>query len=81
MKTTYTFTVLRYVHDIVAGEFVNVGVALYAPDVRYVSAICTPRYGRLNKVFLEVNGDHLRSLMRFIQARVNAADGKGAPIT
>ena len=69
MKTTYTFTVLRYIHDIVAGEFVNVGLALYAPEARYVSAICTPRYGRLNKMFLDVNGDHFRSLMRFIQAR------------
>jgi len=57
------------VHDIATGEFVNMGVALYAPDAKYVSAICTPRYGRLSKMFLEVNGDHLRSLMRYIQAR------------
>lgn len=69
MKTTYSFTILRYVHDIVTGEFVNMGVALYAPEAKYVSAICTPRYGRLSKVFLEVNGEHLRSLMRYIQAR------------
>src|SRR5438477_9595146 len=69
MKTTFTFTVLRYIHDIATGEFVNVGVALYAPEARYVSAICNPRYGRLSKMFLDVNGDHLRGLMRFIQAR------------
>jgi len=67
MKTTYTFTVLRYVHDITTGEFVNVGVALYAPEVKYLGAICTPRYGRLSKVFLDIDGDHFRSLMRFIQ--------------
>ncbi|MEI6785368.1 MAG: DUF3037 domain-containing protein [Verrucomicrobiota bacterium] len=69
MKTTFTYTVLRYVHDIATGEFVNMGVALYAPEAKYVSAICTPRYGRLSKMFLDVNGDHLRSLVRFIQAR------------
>lgn len=69
MKTTYTFTVLRYVHDITTGEFVNVGVALYAPEVKYLGAICTPRYGRLSKVFLDIDGDHFRSLMRFIQGR------------
>jgi DUF3037 family protein len=69
MKTTYTFTILRYVHDIATGEFVNVGVALYAPEAKYVSAICCPRYGRLSKMFLDVNGDQLRPLMRFIQAR------------
>ena len=69
MKTTYTFTILRYVHDIATGEFVNMGVALYAPEAKYVSAICCPRYGRLSKMFLDVDGDQLRSLMRFLQAR------------
>src|SRR5882672_10299975 len=69
MKTTFTYTVLRYVHDIATGEFVNMGVALYAPEAKYISAICSPRYGRLSKMFLEVNGDHLRSVMRYIQAR------------
>jgi hypothetical protein len=69
MKTTFTYTVLRYVHDIATGEFVNMGVALYAPEAKYISAICNPRYGRLSKMFLDVNGDHLRSVMRYIQAR------------
>jgi Protein of unknown function (DUF3037) len=69
MKTTFTYTVLRYVHDIATGEFVNMGVALYAPEAKYVSAICNSRYGRLSRMFLEVNGDNLRSLMRYIQAR------------
>ena len=69
MKTSFTFTILRYVHDIATGEFVNMGVALYAPEAKYVSAICNPRYGRLSKVFLDVNGEHLRGLMRYIQAR------------
>lgn len=69
MKTTFTFTVLRYVHDVSTGEFVNMGVALYAPEAGYVSALCNPRRGRLSRVFLDVNGDHVRSLMRFIQAR------------
>jgi len=31
MKTAYSFVVLRYVHDVMTGEFVNIGVALYAP--------------------------------------------------
>ena len=69
MKSTFTYTVLRYVHDIATGEFVNMGVALYAPEAKYISAVCTPRYGRLSKMFLEVNGEHLKSITRFIQAR------------
>src|SRR2546427_12341814 len=69
MKTTFTYTILRYVHDIATGEFVNMGLALYAPEAKYVSAIRNPRYGRLSKLFLDVNGEHLRSVMRYIQAR------------
>lgn len=44
MKTAYTYTVLRYVHDTTTGEFVNVGVALYAPELRYASALCRTTY-------------------------------------
>ncbi len=42
MKMPYTFSVLRYVHDPLTTEFVNVGMALYAADAKYLSAICTP---------------------------------------
>ena len=76
MKTTFTYTVLRYVHDVATGEFVNMGVALYAPETKYVSGICNTRYGRLSKMFLDVNGDHLRSVMRFIQARFEEFSAK-----
>ena len=74
MKTTFTYTILRYVHDIATGEFVNMGLALYAPEAKYVSATCSQRYGRLSKMFLDVNGEHLRSLIRYIQARFEAFD-------
>jgi hypothetical protein len=71
MKDTfaYTYTILRYIHDITTGEFVNVGVALHAPNARYASAQCRTTYGRLNKVFPGINGEHFRALMRHIQAR------------
>lgn len=65
----YTYTVLRYVHDVTSGEFVNVGVALYAPQARYLGALCRTTYGRLNKVFPGVNAEHFKSLMRHIQNR------------
>lgn len=70
MKTPYSFSVLRYIHDIVTGEFINVGVVLYAPKVRFLSAICTPRYGRLTRMFSNVDGDHFRQVSRYIQARL-----------
>src|SRR5690242_11948317 len=64
---SYSYTVLRYVHDVMSGEFVNVGVALYAPEARYLGALCRPTYGRLSKVFPGINAEHFKMLMRHIQ--------------
>lgn len=69
-KIAYSYTVLRYVHDTTTGEFLNVGVVLCAPEARYASAMCRQTYGRLSKAFPGVSGDHFRSLMRYIQARI-----------
>lgn len=67
---SYTYCVLRYVHDTTSTEFVNVGVVLYAPDARYLSALCRTTYGRLSKVFPGVNAEHFKSLMHYIEARL-----------
>ena len=32
MKTPYSFVLIRYVHDVAVGEFVNIGVAVYNDD-------------------------------------------------
>lgn len=69
MKTAYSFVVLRYVHDVMTGEFVNVGVALYAPEARYAGGLCNTRYGRVARMFGEVDGDYFRGLMRYIEAQ------------
>ena len=70
MKTAYTYTVLRYVHDTATGEFVNVGVVLYAREVRYASAQCRTTIGRLSKAFPGMDGEAFKNLMRYIQSRL-----------
>ncbi len=70
MKTTYTFSVLRYVHDPVTAEFVNIGVALYAPDAKYLNSICTSHYHRLSMMFEPIAGDHFRQISRFVQSKI-----------
>lgn len=65
----YSYVVLRYVHDTITGEFVNVGVALHAPESRFLAAQCRTTYGRLSKVFPSVNPDHFKTLMRTIQSQ------------
>lgn len=65
-KTPYSFTVLRYVHDIATGEFLNVGVALLAPQYRYVNALCRTTFQRLKTVFPTLDGESFRASMRHV---------------
>lgn len=67
MKTAYTYTTLRYVHDTATGEFANVGVALYAPGVKFLSARFRTTYGRLTKIFPGMDGEVFKSLMRYLE--------------
>jgi hypothetical protein len=69
MKTTYNSITLRYVHDVVTGEFANIGVVLYAPEQRFLDARFTSSYERLNAVFLNIDHLHFRALMRYMTNR------------
>ena len=50
----------------VTAEFVNIGVALYAPAAKYLNAICTSHYQRLSTMFEPIDGEHFRQITRFI---------------
>jgi hypothetical protein len=69
MKAAYTFVTLRYVHDVVTGEFANVGVVLYAPEARHLEARFTPSYERLNALFLKIDHANYRNLIRYLANR------------
>ena len=69
MKTAYSYVTLRYVHDVVTGEFANVGVVLYAPEQRLLAARFTTSYERLSAIFLKIDHTHFRALMRYLANR------------
>lgn len=69
-RNRYSFTVLRYVHDVVTGEFANVGVVLYAPEARYLGARCVNTYSRLSAFFGLVDPAHFKKLMLHIEGAV-----------
>jgi hypothetical protein len=76
MKTTYSTITLRYLHDVVTGEFANIGVVLYSPEQRYLEARFITSYERLNAIFLKIDHLHYRALMRYLANRFDeiAAD-------
>lgn len=74
MKKTlnnYTYTILRYVHDITTGEFVNVGVALFCASEKFASAKCRSTAGRLHKAFPSANSKQLIKKLRQIKNDFN----------
>lgn len=72
-KSPYTYTVLRYVHDIATAEFVNVGVVLSNPARRFFKARLRHRYGRLSALFPDLDRDAFRSSMYGIERALNAS--------
>lgn len=85
MKTTYSNITLRYVHDVVTGEFANIGVVLYAPEQRFLEARFTASYERLNAIFLKIDHAHYRALVRYLANRfeelaADIRDGLNVPV-
>jgi hypothetical protein len=70
LSYSYRFSVLRFVYDAVTEEFVNVGVAVYCPQERYLKACCSPNYGRISKLFHRVDGARFRQTVRFVQDQI-----------
>lgn len=68
-KQPYSYTTLRYVHDVTTGEFVNVGVALFSPQARFANAICRTTTSRLKSVFPTVDAPAFHGLMQKVQKR------------
>jgi hypothetical protein len=63
----FQFAVLRYIHDPATEEFLNVGVVVYSREARYLRAVVNMRYSRLSDAFQEINGDHYRRVVHYIE--------------
>jgi hypothetical protein len=76
MKTNYSTIILRYVHDVVTGEFANIGVVVYAPEQRFLEARFATSYERLNAIFLKIDHLHFRALIRYLTNRFEEIGGE-----
>ena len=67
-KTPYTYTVLRYVHDFATAEFVNVGVVLHCPKLRYFDAKLRHTHGRFSDLFPDLDSRRVPRIHDFTRA-------------
>lgn len=68
----YSYTVLKYRHDPVAEEVLNVGVVLYVPDVGQIAVRYDPHYSRLSQAFAHFDGNLYRSVLRRLEVALAA---------
>ena len=78
-REPYTYAILRYRHDPIAGEQINVGVVLYAARSQFLRAHFRKAYGRIAKVFPDVNGRELRKALSRIE-RAFEVELKSEPV-
>lgn len=71
MKNAYTFTVLRYVHDVVTGEALNVGVLLYSGKTGFLEARIRTTYGRLSHAFPEIQKSSFKDITHFLERKIS----------
>ena len=62
-KHQYGFVILRYVHDVLTAEFINVGVVMYVPSQGRVIAKTRNTMGRLRGVFPDLDRSAFNSAM------------------
>lgn len=67
-KVPYTYTVLRYVHDITSGEFVNVGVVVMSSENGTFETLFKTNSVRVKTVFPTLNGKSYRSRLLKMQS-------------
>ncbi|MFT4129733.1 DUF3037 domain-containing protein [Labrys sp. (in: a-proteobacteria)] len=66
-KAAYSYTLLRYVHDVMTGEFVNVGVVLFVPSMGVVRFKMRGTIGRLKGVFPDIDRKAFLSSMAAVR--------------
>jgi Protein of unknown function (DUF3037) len=70
MRDPYTFTVVRYVHDPIAGEALNVGVLLHSAAPPFLNVKLEYRYERLSATFAGFDGERFKQVLRHFEAAV-----------
>lgn len=66
-KFPYTYTILRYVHDVMTGEFINVGVVMHVPSQRQLLARTRTTIGRVRGVFPDLDRNAFSVAMHAVQ--------------
>jgi len=75
-KLEFQYAVLRYIHDIVTGEFLNVGLVIYSKQHSYFRGELLTRYRRITSTFPGADGDFFRRYLNRLQIKLEKLTGQ-----
>ncbi|MGB1249298.1 MAG: DUF3037 domain-containing protein [Candidatus Promineifilaceae bacterium] len=75
-KTLFEYTVLRYVHDPMTQEFLNIGVVVYSATESILLGKLNHLYGRLSDAFTSLNARQHGRLIRSIDRQISTVHRK-----
>jgi hypothetical protein len=73
-KEPYSYVVLRYIHDILTGEFVNVGLVMVVPGRPLILTKARKTFGRIKNVFPDLDSDSYKRAIEAIERGMKAVD-------
>ena len=80
---SYRCRILRYVHDVPKGEFVNIGVVMWIPEHSRLIFRLNEQYRRISGFFKNFDGTSYRQMLRNLQYsfKAVASDLQKPPLT
>lgn len=73
-KDPYSYVVLRYIHDILTGEFVNVGLVMVVPGQSLILTRARKTFGRIKSVFPDLDSDSYKRAIEAIGRGMKAVE-------
>jgi hypothetical protein len=67
---TYQYQIIRYSHDRLTGEFVNVGVVVFEPKTGYLKSKFIAKYSRITQFYSEVNGHGILASLKAFENEI-----------
>lgn len=67
----YQYQTLRYTHDIVTGEFVNIGIVMFCPEMDFLKFKTISKYRRISEFFNNVKGSYILKSTKHLQHTIS----------
>lgn len=73
-KEPYSYVVLRYVHDILTGEFANVGLVVVVPGQPLILTKARKTFGRIKNIFPDLDSEAYKRAIEAIERGMKSVE-------